>query len=111
MRKTVKIGEKYVEMVGNAASVYVYKQLFREDFLQKVQAAEPDPDLFQKMGFVFARQAESSSISDLMNMSIDDYYNWLSGFEALDVLLATEEISSLYYKQQEGTATPKNEGE
>ena len=40
MKKIVKIGNKEVEVVANAASPYLYKGLFREDFLLKIQDKE-----------------------------------------------------------------------
>ena len=39
MRGTVKIGGKEVGMLANAASPHYYKQIFKEDFLQRSQEA------------------------------------------------------------------------
>lgn len=107
MKGTVKIGSVSVDMVANAASVYVYRQIFKEDFLLKVQAKEPDSDLFQKMGFVMAKQAQTNKMSELMAITIDDYYEWLVQFEPLDVLNAAGEISNIYMGQEAGLSTPK----
>ena len=110
MKGTVKIGDKEIIMAANAASPYVYRAIFKEDFLQKAQGDTPDPDIFQKMGFVMAKQAEVSKMSELMNISIDEYYDWLMEFEPLDILTASGDISSLYMGQTVSKSTPKKEG-
>lgn len=110
MYGTVQIGEKNVGMLANAASLYVYKNIFHEDFLKKMQEEKPDEDLFQKMGFVMAKQAEIEKPSELMKLNIDNYYEWLYGFEALDVILAIDEISDIYLGNKDGTSVPKSEG-
>ena len=111
MKGTVKIGGKDVGMVANAASPYIYKQIFHEDFLQKLQASEPETDLFQRMGFVMAKQYEMSELSDLMKLSEEDFFGWLMGFESMDIIYATEDIADIYLAQQKATVVPKSEGE
>ena len=105
----VLIDGKEVEMAANAASPYIYRQISHEDFLAKAQEETPDPDIFQKMGFVMAKQAESDKIADLMKIPIDEFYEWLTQFEPLSVLVAAGDISSLYMGQTEGLSTPKKE--
>ncbi len=106
----IKIGSKTVGMLSNAASLYVYKNIFREDFLKKLQEEKPDEDLFQKMGFVMAKMAEVEKPSELMKMNIDSFYDWLADFDPLDVVLATEDISKLYLANKDGSSVPKNVG-
>lgn len=108
MLGSVNIGEKNVEIVANAATPYIYKQVFGEDFLVKIQEKNPDPDLFQKMGFVMAMQAEIKSIPELMRLNINKFYEWLFQFEPMDVLTATNEISQIYFRQTKETAAPKD---
>lgn len=110
MKGTVKIGSVSVDMVANAASVYVYRQIFKEDFLLKAQEKQPDADIFTKMGFVMAKQAQTDKMSELMQTTIDEYYEWLVQFEPLDVLNAAGDISNLYMGQEQGLSTPKKEG-
>lgn len=111
MYGTVKIGSQTMEMKASAFSPYIYKQIFREDFLLKLQDKTPDPDLFQKMGYVMAKEAEISKLQDLMKLNIDGYYEWLMQFEPMDVLAATGAISSIYLGQTEKSSIPKEEGE
>lgn len=108
---TIKIGEMSIEMAANAASPYIFRQLFKEDFLKKLQEKEPDPDIFQKMGYVMAKQAETSKMSNLMKLTVDGFYDWLTQFEPLDILEATGEISTLYLSQTEGLSVPKEKGD
>lgn len=110
MKGTVEIGGVGIEMVANAASVYVYRQIFKEDFLLKAQEKHPDADIFTKMGFVMAKQAQTDKMSELMQITIDEYYEWLVQFEPLDVLNAAGDISNLYMGQEVGLSTPKEKG-
>ena len=107
MKGTIKLGLTDVEMVANAASPYVYRSIFKEDFLAKIREPEPDTDLFQKMGFVMMNQAKTAKMSELMNISVDAYYEWLVQFDPLDIINATEEISNLYLAQTTTLSSPK----
>lgn len=107
----VKIGQREVEMAANAASPYVYKLIFREDFLLQTQQKEVSPDIFEKMGFVMAKQAEAGTLEELRKLTEEDFYEWLSGFEAMDLLEATAQIMDLYAKNEEKTSIPKTPGE
>ena len=111
MKGIVKIGEKEVGMVANAASPYIYKQVFHEDFLTKLQAKEPETDLFQKMAYIMAKQAELPNLSDLMKLTEQGFYEWLLQFESMDVLYSIEEIAKIYLAQKKETAVPKSQGE
>ena len=61
MRGTINISGKEVEVAANAASPYIFKQIFHEDFLKKIQEKDPDEDIFQKMFFVMASQAKMTT--------------------------------------------------
>ena len=111
MFKNVKVGEKEIPMEANAFSPYVYRQIFHEDFLIEIQKTQPAPDLFQKMGYVMAKQAETKSISELMKLNIEGFYEWLCQFDAFELILATDAISELYTAQNKSLSVPKKEGE
>lgn len=111
MQGFVKIGEKEVGMVANAASPYIYKQVFHEDFLTKLQAKEPDADIFQKMAYIMAKQAEVENLSDLMKLTEEGFFEWLLQFDAMDVIFATDEVANIYLAQKKETAVPKSQGE
>lgn len=113
MFATIHIGDKDVGMLANAASPYIYKQVFQEDLLQKFTNMGKDPDnsVGEKMGFIFTKQAETSDVSELMKLTMNDFLEWLEDFDPLDILMASEEIVSLYQKQKKGTSAPKKQGE
>ena len=98
-------------MAANAATVYVYRQIFQEDFLKEAQAKEPDPTIFQKIGFVMAMQAEKKDIGDLMKLTQKDFFVWLSQFGPMDLLECSNEIMNLYLGQGKQLSVPKSEGD
>ena len=111
MKGTITIGSREVGMLANAASPYIYKHIFHEDFLAKLQADNPETDLFQKMAYVMTMQNEHEKMSDLLKLNEDGFYEWLMDFDPMDLLYATDEISKLYLAQKESTSIPKEKGE
>lgn len=114
MFETIHIGDKDVGMLANAASPYIYKQIFHEDLLQKFSRMgkeAADNNIGEKLGFVFAKQAEISDVSELMKLTMNDFLAWLTGFDPMDVFMASEDIVKLYQSQKAGTSVPKNQGE
>jgi hypothetical protein len=106
MRGAIKIGTKDVEMLANAASPYLYSQLFHEDFLQILQN-NPSANIFEKMGYVMACQA-SMPIEELFKgLKLEDFYKWLGEFEPMDILNASKEIAELYAGQEVQLSSPK----
>ena len=110
MRGKVTIGNKEVGMLANAASPYIYKAIYGEDFLVEVQKKDPPSDLFQKMAFVMVKQDEIESLTELMKLKVENYYEWLVDYEPMDIMLATKEISDIYFDQTKGSSVPKKEG-
>ena len=113
MYAQIRIGDKDVGMLANAASSYIYKQVFHEDLLKKFQEMGTDLDaqIGEKMAFIFAKQAEVQSPAELMKLTLDDFLEWLSEFDPLDIFLESDKIADLYQRQKEGTSNPKEEGE
>lgn len=113
MYETIRIGDKDVGMLANAASSYIYKQVFHEDLLKKFQEMEKEPDtqIGEKMGFIFSKQAEVQNPSELMKLTIDDFLEWLTQFDPLDIFLESDKIAELYQRQKEGSSVPKEQGE
>ena len=102
----VKIGEKDVEMLANAATPYRYQQIFHEDFIKKVTGKEDSEpaDFFTKIGFTMAMQA---SKKDMSKIGIADFYTWLEGFEPNEVFTAVDAIADLFNGNYEGDVNPK----
>ena len=109
----IRIGDKDVGMLANAASPYIFKQVFGEDLLLKFtqMKSEANTNIGEKLGFIFAKQAEISDASELMKLNMNDFLTWLADFDPLDVFMASEQIVLLYQNQKKGTSTPKKQGE
>lgn len=102
----IKIGDKDVELVANAATPYRYQQIFREDYLKKVSGKEEtDPtDFFVKIGFVMAMQAAKK---DMSKINLESFFKWLEGFEPADVFAAASDIADVYNGEAAGNVDPK----
>lgn len=112
MFKVVRIGDKDVEMLANAASPYRFKQIFREDFLKRAIETNGNEaesvDLFVKMGFIMAKQAEKA---DFAKLNEDSFFIWLEDFEPSDVQMAAGEIANIYAGNAETKSTPKEKAD
>lgn len=109
MRGTVRLGNKEVGMLANAASPFIYRQLFKIDFLKEVQAAEVDPNAITRMGYIMAMQAEKSTTECMSKLTMDGFYEWLEQFDGLDIFMAADDIFSLYKGQEVTLSDPKPE--
>jgi len=92
-------------MLANAASPYLYSQLFHEDFLQILQ--NPSTNVFEKMGYVMACQANMPIEELFKGLKIEGFYKWLGEFEPMDVLNASKDIAELYAGQEVQLSSPK----
>ena len=110
MYRVIKIGEKEVEMVANAATVYRYKQIFHEDYFKRINSKDNDGygnlEIFGRMGFVMAMQAQEK---DLAKLNEESFFAWLEQFNPMDVNLAVDAIAKLLNGSSEGTSSPKKE--
>lgn len=106
MRGVINIGGKDIEMVANGATPFLYKRVFRRDFLATTQT--DDMDVYTELGFIMAKQAEGAPTTDLLNsLKIEDFYEWISGFEAMDVINHVADIFAIYQGQTKTTSTSK----
>lgn len=108
MIRTIKIGDQNVEMLANAASPYLYSQIFHADFLKESMKAESDMDIhiWERMGFVFAMRAKMTR-EEMQKLTMDDFLNWLEEFAPMAVLQASQQISALYQEQSKVGSHPK----
>lgn len=110
MRGTVHIGTNETAMLANAASPFIYRQLFKSDFLKEIQKPEVDADIIAQMGFIMAMQAERST-AECMHLTLDDFYKWLEGFSGgLDLFAAASDIFDIYKENEKTTSDPKGKG-
>ena len=108
MRGTVRIGQYDVDMLANGASPFIYKRIFKKDFFTAIgDAKNVDIDTVTEMAYVMHLQTEKTFKEILDTVKIDDFYEWVTQFEALDLPMATNQIMALYYDQQKTTVRPK----
>lgn len=108
----VKAGNHEIEMSADAASIYYYRKVFQEDFLKMTQAEGDNSDIFQKMGYIMAMQAKyKDKREELQKLTYDGFIAWLTDFEPLDIILATDQIMNIYYQQSVTTSKAKKKGE
>lgn len=106
----VTIGKNEVGLLANAATPYYFNQIFKEDFFVKSQAVSEGNegaavDLFSKVGYIMASQAEKA---DMNKLSIEGYLKWLEDFEPMDMAIASADIALIYSGQAQTTAKAKN---
>lgn len=94
-------------MTANGASVYRYKQVFREDFLALASNSDDDienVELFVKMGYIMAKQAEKADFSKL---NFDSFLEWAGEFEPNALEIAAGDIGNIYAGNSETSVYPK----
>ena len=112
MTKSITLeGGKEVKLAANAATPFRFKQLFGTDLLkifQKSAESEEDrmslTDVVSQLAYIMSRQAEGANMNDI---SMDDFFSWLEGFEAMDFVSAGEEIIGTYLASTQSSVTAK----
>ena len=114
MYKTITIDGREMGFAANAATPFRFKQTFHKDLFyilgNETRAAEEGVETITQLAFIMAKQAEKA---DMNKLNIDDYIEWLEGFEAAawidpDVV---NEIMGLYYGNMDGLSrAKKNQG-
>ena len=114
MRGKVKIGDKDVEMLANAASPILFKMVFHQDWFKTMSGFQNDEsgiegiESLEQMGFIMAMQATKKN-SELTNMTADDYLNWLMQFESEALMIAVADIAAIYRGQETTSSQSKKE--
>ena len=95
----VKIGNLVIPMKCNAATDAYYEKIFGVSSII-LQSGTDLPsgemvDLFYKMGFVMAMQAQHGPFS-MNKLTRKNYYRWLNGFERSDYIDAIWKIRLIY---------------
>lgn len=115
MKSIIKISNKDVECVCNAATPILYTEIFKEDFLTNMmsfaryQGKKPEdftPDdlafvsrrsvMFTKVAFIFAKQAEfGDDVEKLESLTRSDFLKWLSTFDESNAFTSGEVLSGI----------------
>lgn len=109
MRGSITINDKEIGLVANAASPYLFRQTFHEDFIQQIQEGSQDIqlELFTKMCFIMAKQAETTDFKALSQLNEKEFYEWLTMFDAMDIALEIPKIMDIYFANAITTSAPK----
>ena len=100
MYDIVKIGDKDVPMLAMASVDIYYKNIFGIDPLT-VQTKEDPPiseviTLFQQMGFVMAKFAETKSRKEMLKLNEESFIDWIEQFDRTDLMEALPGIRAVY---------------
>ena len=112
MTKSITLeGGKEVKLAANAATPFRFKQLFNTDLLkifQQSTKSEDDQmilaDVITQLAYIMNKQAEGANMN---NISMDDFYTWLEGFEAMDFVNAAQAIIDVYLASTQTSVDPK----
>ena len=107
MYREVKIGAKTVSLQANGATPLWFKQLFHKDIIAVLNGAddiEKVSDAAPELAYVMAKQAEKA---DMTKTSREDFMVWLEQFEAMDIIMAANEIMNVYFASKEISAESK----
>lgn len=112
MRKDITIGQETVEVVANAATPFVYLKVFGEDLLNSMQKNPEDILRLERLTFVMKIQAEYPT-SELMagGVTQDDFFEWLEGFEQMDMIDGANAAVSVYLSSKKGKSVPKTKAD
>jgi len=109
MYKEIKVGDKQVPMLANAATPIRFKQVFGKNLLKYFIGEEPQEEMVamaSELAYILAKAGESA---DMNKLGIDDYIEWLEQFDAMAFVNidVVSEIMSLYQGSMDGDSQAK----
>lgn len=106
MYGVVKIGDKDIEMVANAATPFRFKAVFHKDLIVIMTGGDTAEisEVIPEIAFIMAKQAEKA---DMNKLNIDTFLDWLEQFAPLDVYTASDGIWSVFNGTGETNTDPK----
>ena len=108
MRSAITIGDETVEMAASAATPFLFKKLFRRDFLKEAQQEQTSDELYIMLAFVMASDADAVLKGEVTE---GDFYAWLEKFTYMDLVTALPEVIKLYTRQKQGNSVPKKQAD
>lgn len=113
MYREITIGSKKVPLLANGATPFWYKQIFKKDIIAQVSGAKEEEQIEvitsagPELAFIMAKQAECKAFADMKKYGIENYYEWLQDFEALDLPMAMDKVMEIYMGNQIQSVEPK----
>ena len=100
MFNTVKIGDKDVPMLAMASVDVYYKHCFGSDPLAVQAQDNPQISdviaLFQRLGFIMAKFAETKSRKEMLKLNEESFIDWIEQFDRTDLMEALPSIRAVY---------------
>ena len=112
MYKEIKLGEKTVPMIANAATALRYKLVFGKEMIGEFQNIESDAvrgmNTLPELTFIMAKAAEAKEgKADMNKLNQEIYIEWLEQFDPMDIPDAASDILDLYMGNTKTTSEPK----
>lgn len=117
-----------VAFKATGTTAYRFKQLTHKDLMTCIinmidatKDAEDDTqvaiaiassgnlDSISQLAYVMHRQAEAKSISDLDDLTFENYLDWLDLFDSMEFLYKAVQLINIYMNNTETTVEPKKE--
>lgn len=113
MFNIVKIGDHDVPMLAMASVDIYYKHCFGSDPLA-VQTQENPPtseviELFQRMGFIMAKFAETKSRKEMLKLNEESFIDWIEQFDRTEMIEALPDIRAVYDGEKVTTSQEKKQ--
>lgn len=109
MYRSVKIGDKDINLLANGATPIRYRMVFGRDILSELQKADQDGGLLassiSELAYIMAMSADESV--DMNKLNVEKYVEWLEQFEAFDITMASEDIIDVYMGNTKTTSEIK----
>ena len=113
MLRTIKLGDRAVEMKATASTDIYYRNVFGIDPLKEQASPGFGPgdliSMLERMAFIMAKQA-SLDRDGMSKLNPDWYMDWLDGFDRSDIMAAIPAIRALYEGQKAPTSVQKKTG-
>lgn len=113
MYKEIKVGDKQVPMLANAATPIRYKQVFGKNLLKYFMGTAQNEEAAEMTGELAYILAKAGEGADMNKLGIDDYIEWLEQFDAAAFIdpEVVGPIMDLYYGNVASSANAKkNQG-
>lgn len=113
MFKEIKIGDKQVPMLANAATPIRFRQVFGKNLLKYFIGNESQEETAAMAGELAYIMAKAGEGADMNKLSIEDYIVWLEQFDAMAFVNVDTvmEIMEVYQGNMDGgSRAKKNQG-
>lgn len=115
MYKVVKIGDHDVPMLAMASVDVYYKHCFGSDPLAVQTKDDPQVseviELFQQMGFIMAKFAETKSRKEMLKLNEESFIDWIEQFDRAELIKALPDIRAIYDGEKAPSAEEKKQAD